>query len=101
MNGKGKTTIISHIVDAFYEMAKPHFASEFAGKENKFYRLSSSTQNLLLHQPSFVYLRFRISKEEFIDYVEVRNNCIENEYNKAIDLKNKISFEFTFNLCLK
>ena len=93
MNGRGKTTIISHIIDAFYEMAKPHFANEFAGKENKFYRLSSSTQNLFFNRPSFVYLRFRISKEEFIDYVEVRNNCLENEYNEAIDLKNKISFD--------
>ena len=41
VNGKGKTTILSHIVDAFYEMAKPHFANEFEGKENKFYRRSN------------------------------------------------------------
>ena len=46
VNGKGKTTILSHIVDAFYEMAKPHFANEFEGKENKFYRVSSGINNL-------------------------------------------------------
>jgi predicted ATP-binding protein involved in virulence len=25
VNGRGKTTILSHIVDAFHEMAKPFF----------------------------------------------------------------------------
>ncbi len=43
-NGKGKTTILSHIVDAFHEMARPHFTNEFEGKENKFYRVSSVTE---------------------------------------------------------
>ena len=32
-NGKGKTTLLSHITDAFYEMARPHFL-DFEGKEN-------------------------------------------------------------------
>ena len=34
VNGRGKTTILSHIVDAFNEMAKPHFPNEFENKEN-------------------------------------------------------------------
>ena len=46
INGRGKTTIISHIVDAFYELAKKHYANEFEGKENKYYRISSSLYNL-------------------------------------------------------
>ena len=29
INGKGKTTIMSYIVDAFYEMARAGFANEF------------------------------------------------------------------------
>lgn len=45
-NGKGKTTILSYIVDAFYEMARPHFLNQFEGKEHKFYRVSSSIYNL-------------------------------------------------------
>lgn len=42
INGKGKTTLLSHVVDAFYEMAKPYYTGSFEGKENKFYRFSSS-----------------------------------------------------------
>ena len=30
INGRGKTTILSHIVDAFYELARPNFENEFA-----------------------------------------------------------------------
>jgi len=95
MNGKGKTTIISHIVDAFYEMAKPHHSNEFEGKENKFYRLSSSLQNLSATKSSFVYLRFKLNnsdKNEVFDYLEIRNKCSEDEYNEAIPLTNKIQF---------
>ena len=42
INGAGKTTIISHIVDAFYELAKNAFSVEFEDKINKFYRVSSA-----------------------------------------------------------
>ena len=41
INGRGKTTVISHIVDVFYEMARSSFSNSFEGKENKFYRYSS------------------------------------------------------------
>lgn len=90
-NGKGKTTILSHIVDAFHEMARPHFPNEFEGKENKIYRVSSVIYNLNSNLPSFVYLRFKTS-DEFIDYVDVRNICTEDQYNEAISLENKIPF---------
>ena len=46
VNGKGKTTILSYIVDAFYELAKLHYSNEFEGKENKYYRVSSSLYNI-------------------------------------------------------
>ena len=91
VNGKGKTTILSHIVDAFYEMAKPHFANEFEGKENKFYRVSSGINNLNQSLPSFVYLRFKIDQES-IDYLDVRNFCTEEQYNLAINIENKIPY---------
>lgn len=91
VNGRGKSTILSHLVDAFYEIARPYFQSEFEGKEDKLYRISSGAYNLVLHQPSFVYFRFR-TLEGFFDYVDIRNNCTEQEYNEAINIENKIPF---------
>jgi predicted ATP-binding protein involved in virulence len=91
VNGRGKTTILSHIVDAFYEMARPHFPGAFENKENKFYRLSSVLHNIDFANPSFVYLRFK-NGEENIDYIDVRNSCTEVQYNEAITIDNKIPF---------
>lgn len=91
VNGRGKTTILSHIVDAFHEMARPHFPNEFEGKENKFYRVSASLYNLDQNQPSFVYLRFKTT-EGMIDYIDIRNNCTEQQYSEAITIEDKMSF---------
>jgi len=91
-NGKGKTTILSHLVDAFHEMARPNFANEFEGKENKFYRVSSAIHNLNQSEPSFVYFRFRLPESTF-DYVDVRNICTEDQYNEAISIENKIPYQ--------
>lgn len=41
INGKGKTTVLSYIVDSFYELAKQAFQNEFENIANKFYRVSS------------------------------------------------------------
>lgn len=90
-NGRGKTTILSHIVDAFYEMARPNFPQEFAGKESKYYRISSAIYNLDSSLPSFVYFRFQVAGK-VIDYVDIRNQCNEEQYNKYILLENKITF---------
>jgi len=119
VNGRGKTTILSYIVDAWYEMVRPHFQQEFEDKENKYYRISSSVFNINQSAPSFVYIRFvtltQIRQEEytennnkhisriehgqtlfyikdFIDYVDIRNKCTEDEYDKAIVLDEKIAF---------
>ena len=62
INGRGKTTILSHITDAFYELAKLAFTGEYAGKESKYYRVSSPLYNLDSSKSSFVYLRFRNNK---------------------------------------
>ncbi|MBQ9513859.1 MAG: AAA family ATPase [Clostridia bacterium] len=96
-NGGGKTTIISHIVDAFYEIARPHYSNEFEGKESKFYRVSSSIYNLNSIEPSFVYFRFNFNNEH-IDYVDVRNKCTKEQYNSAISLEDKIPFEQISNI---
>ncbi|KAF5421521.1 MAG: putative ATP-binding protein involved in virulence [Candidatus Methanomarinus sp.] len=92
VNGRGKTTILSHIVDVFYEMARPHFPNEFEDNKNKLYRISSRIYNLDQTQPSFVYLRFK-TIEGTIDYIDIRNNCTEQQYNGAITIENKIPFD--------
>ena len=92
INGRGKTTILSHITDAFYELAKLHFSEEFSNKERKYYRISSSLYNIDLTKPSYVYLRFR-NDDQSIDYIDIRNNCTIEEYDAAINLNNKIPFD--------
>ncbi|MBO4729533.1 MAG: AAA family ATPase [Spirochaetaceae bacterium] len=91
INGRGKTTILSHIVDAFYEMAKKGFINEFEGRTNKLYRISSSLQNIIIDKPSFVYFRF-FYENKILDYLDVRNMCTEEEYNTAIPIEQKILY---------
>lgn len=91
INGSGKTTVLSHIVDAWHEMARPHFPNEFEERENKFYRVSSPIYNLIPNQPSFVYIRFKSAEGNF-DYVDIRNRCTEEQYNEAIKIEGKIPF---------
>lgn len=92
VNGRGKTTILSNIADAFYEIAKNNFPNEFSDKENKFYRISSSIFNTDFNNPSFVYLRFKTEKEN-IDFVNIRNSCTEEQYNNSVNFDNKIPFD--------
>lgn len=82
---------MSHITDAFYELAKDVFHNEFEGRENKYYRVSSSLYNLNPANPSYVYLRFEYNGE-YIDYVDIRNKCTEEQYNSVIILDSKIEF---------
>lgn len=46
-NGRGKTTIMSYIVDALYEIAKETFSHSFDGHNTAFYRISSGEKGLL------------------------------------------------------
>lgn len=91
VNGRGKTTILSYIVDAWYEIARPHFRNEFEGNENKYYRISTPLYNLDRSKPSFVYIRFK-TDEGNIDYVDVRDECTEQQYNEAIQFIEKIPY---------
>ena len=52
INGAGKTTIISHVVDAFYEFAKIGFRIEFKDVSDKFYMISSGLTMLDKQKPS-------------------------------------------------
>lgn len=92
INGKGKTTILSHITDAFYELARKVYRKEFEGKENKYYRISSPLYNIKLATPSFVYLRYDLDGKN-IDYVDIRNKCTKEQYDSVINLESKIPFE--------
>ncbi len=95
INGKGKTTILSHVVDAFFELARPYYPNEFEGKSNKYYRVSSSVFNLKMKEASYVYLRFAYeddAHEENWDYLDIRNTCTEDEYNNQITLEDKIPY---------
>jgi len=91
INGKGKTTILSHIADAFYELARPVYPQEFEGKENKLYRVSSPLFNMTLGKPSIVYMRF-IDGETFYDYIDVRDDCTKGQYDDTINVNNKIDY---------
>ena len=91
VNGKGKTTILSHIVDALYELARSHYSNEFEGRENKYYRISASMFNLVSNKPSFVYFRF-INDGDKVDYIDIRNKCSKKDYDNAINIVDKIPF---------
>lgn len=91
INGKGKTTILSHIADAFYELARPAFPQEFEGKENKLYRVSSPLYNITSSKPSIAYFRFK-DGEDIYDYIDVRGKCTKEQYDATIDVDNKIDY---------
>lgn len=102
-NGGGKTTIISHVVDAFYEMARPFYPNEFENAQNKLYRVSSDSFSLDPQKPSVVYIRFcyvdNDNEERKFDYIDIRNNCTKEEYDEIVKLDGKIQFNsFSSNL---
>jgi len=79
INGGGKTTIISHIVDAWHEMTKKAFYNEYADKPDKYYRVSSPLYSINSSIPSLFYSRF-IFDGKSIDYVDLRGPCAEEDY---------------------
>ena len=104
INGKGKTTIISHIVDAFHELARPVFPNSFENIENKFYRVSSNMFNLDKSKYSLVFIRFK-DNADIIDYVDCRGTISKEEFeaidsNIAVDY-NSIKSSIEGNNCVK
>lgn len=49
INGKGKTTILSHIVDAFHELAKIAFPRSYEGNLDGAYQSTSLHIGLIIH----------------------------------------------------
>lgn len=91
INGTGKSTIISYIVDSFYELARQAYTNEFEGIENKYYRLSSGMYTINHLEPSIVYFRFSMG-EENIDYIDVRGDCTAEQYASIVAIPNCIEF---------
>ena len=91
INGRGKTTILSYIVDSFYEMARLNYPGSFEGKENQYYRVSSSIHSIDSSKPSIVYIRFKLDSQ-LVDYIDVRGKLSEAEYNSLISYEGKIEF---------
>lgn len=91
INGVGKTTILSYVVDAFYEYAKKGFENSFEGISNKFYRVSSGLTVMRAGKISFVYLRFE-NEGKTIDYIDVRNLGTEEEYNTSLQIESPITY---------
>ena len=101
INGTGKTTIISYIVDAFYELAKIGFHNEFEKIPDKYYRVSSNLYSLISNEASIVYMRF-IGKnnDKKYDYIDIYGNCSQEDYDRLITLEDKIPYS-RFNTMLK
>lgn len=99
VNGRGKTTILSHIADAFYEMTKQHF-SDVAEDANAYYRVSSYLDNLDTTRMSLVYLRFK-AEEQTIDYIDLRGPCTKEQYEAEVGLENPMSFVNQLEASLK
>lgn len=91
INGRGKTTILSYIADAFFEMAKLNYQGSFEGKESKYYRLSSSSHLIDVRKPSIVYIRFIID-DTMIDYIDVRGKLSETDYNLLVKYSEKVDY---------
>lgn len=92
INGKGKTTILSYIVDAFYELAKKGYRNEFENNSNAYYRVSSGLFSLNRQAFSIVYLRFVAKDGKENDYIDIRGNITEEEYHAALGFDNPIPF---------
>ena len=91
LNGRGKTTILSFVVDALIELSKQAFSNEYADKPNAYYRVSSSIFSLNKEKPSLVYVRFK-NDDQNIDYVNIRGKLASNEYLSIVQLDNPIGF---------
>lgn len=96
INGAGKTTIISYVVDAFYEFAKKGFRNEFEDISGKFYVISSNLATLDKQKPSFVYIRFENNGDR-VDYIDIRNLTSNEDYLNAIKIDDPISYNTITN----
>ena len=93
LNGKGKTTLLSYIADAWVEITKTLYRFSYAGHENSYYRILSPIESVDVDEFSFVYIRFRCDKG-FVDYINYtqKEKIDELRYNNSLTLSGKIPF---------
>lgn len=92
INGTGKTTVLSYLVDALYELAKQGFVNEFSDKRDKFYRVSSGIYALNKDFPSIVYFRFE-HNDEVYDYIDILENCTKEQLEGILGAETKVDLE--------
>lgn len=86
INGSGKTTVLSYIVDAFYEMVRVAFPNEFSGeKKDMLYRIMSSVYNIIGKEYSLVYILFDNNGKD-MHYVDLIGVSSENIFNELMQL---------------
>lgn len=91
INGKGKTTILSHIVDAFHELAKRAFRNTYSGNlEGAYYRILTSKYSVDSTKSAIIYIRFK-NNGSFYDFVEIVGSIDEVLYS-SINIENKIPY---------
>ena len=83
INGKGKTTILSHIVDAFHQLAKKGFEQSYEGIREKLYRISSPHFDMGKQSFSMALLKFN-NEGNSIDYVDIRGILSKEQYNEYL-----------------
>lgn len=91
INGQGKTTIISYLVDSWFELVRNHYGSQFDGHENTYHRIAAQMYVIDDSKPSIVYVRYRIGGRN-IDYVNLEGKISESQYESIIHLKDKIPY---------
>ena len=90
-NGKGKTTILSYIVDAWVELTKGIYSKTFEGRENSYYRVSSPLYDIMRGMPSLVYIRFK-NNDSNIDYLDSRNGGTIEWYEETVPMADRIKY---------
>lgn len=89
INGRGKTTILSYIMDAWVEFTRGVYNNSYKGRETSYYRVSSVLYTLDNSQPSLVYIRF-VDNETNLDYLDIRGNITSEQYNSIVSMDSKI-----------
>lgn len=91
INGQGKTTILSYIVDSWFELIRNHFKNEFKGREGAYYRISSPLYIVNDGGPSIVYIRYKVGNDS-IDYMDYLGEISKKEYDDIVPFTDKIPY---------
>lgn len=91
-NGTGKTTLLSSIVDALYELSNNCFSDILpkSGMSHKYFKLSGNGRNIRVNNNfSFSYVNFSTYKEDYYyEYLEKNGNISIEEIQSKLNLPN-------------